>query len=215
MKEFIKTICCIAIILFLGGNVNAQESVARFGVKAGMNYSGTYGVNNLTKSKVGLNIGITLDFKLSSNVYLLTGLEYSAKGGKGSPYEVTNNDGKKLMLTQADKPVYLQLPLHVGYKFDVSGFNIMPHMGFYMAYGIGGKAEYSYKPLDGSPSWVDKIDFFGVGVGKFDYGVGIGANLEYNKFVLDLGHDWGLRKFAKEYNDGKSKNLYLTLGYKF
>lgn len=213
MKEFIKTICCIAIIFFLGSNVNAQEGVARFGVKAGMNYSGTYGVDNLTKSQIRLNTGITLDFKLSSSMYLLTGLDYSIKGGKSR--KPNKNDYHNAMVTQADKPVYLQLPLHVGYKFDVSGFNIMPHIGFYMAYGIGGKAEYLYEPLDDRPAWTDKIDFFGVNVGKFDYGTGIGANVEYNKFVLDFGHDWGLRKFAKEYNDGKSKNLYLTLGYKF
>lgn len=215
MKAFIKTICCIAAILFSASTANAQESAARFGVKAGINYSGVYGVDFSSTSKVRLNIGITLDFRLSSNIYLLTGLEYSAKGGKGSPVEVTNNEGEKLMLTQTDRPVYLQIPLHVGYTLNLSDIKITPHAGFYMAYGIGGKAEYSFKSLDGSSEWVDKIDFFGVGVGKFDYGAGIGVNAEYNKFILDLGHDWGLRKFAKEYNEGKNKNLYLTLGYKF
>lgn len=215
MKTFIKTVCCIATILLIGNNATAQESAARFGIKTGINNSGAYGVDPSPKNKVGLNIGITLDFRLSPNIYLLTGLEYSVKGGKGRPYEVTDNDGKKSMVTHTDKPIYLHLPLHVGYKFDVSDFKITPHAGFYMAYGIGGKAEYSYKPLDDRPDRVDKIDFFGVGIGKFDYGAGIGVNTEYHKFVLDLGHDWGLRKFAKEFSDGKTKNLYLTLGYKF
>lgn len=214
MKTFVRTICCIAIILFSVSSANAQESVARFGVKAGMNYSGTYGLKNTSKSQVKLNIGITLDFRLSERMYLLTGLDYSVKGGKGDPYEVDKNGGLN-MCTQTGNPTYLQLPLHAGYRFDVSDFKIMPHAGFYMAYAIGGKAEYSYKPLDDRPAWVDKIDFFGVGVGKFDYGAGIGVSAEYHKLVLDLGHDWGLRKFAKEYNDGKNKNFYLTLGYKF
>lgn len=215
MRTFVKTVCFIAIILLIGNNAKAQENAARFGVKTGINYSGTYGTENSSKSKVGLNIGITLDFRLSPELYLLTGLEYSVKGGKGNPYEVTDNDGKKSMLTQSDKPIYLHIPLHLGYKFDISDFKVIPHAGFYMAYGIGGKAEYSYKPLDNRPAWVDKIDFFGVGVGKFDYGAGIGISTEYQKFVLNLGYDWGLRKFAKEYSDGRTKNLYFTLGYKF
>ncbi|MDR1092246.1 MAG: PorT family protein [Prevotella sp.] len=217
MKTFVRTICCITIILLSGSNVNAQESVARFGVKAGMNYSGSYGDDNSPKSKAGINIGITLDFRLSSDIYLLTGLDYSVKGGKGKPYEITDNDGRKFMLTQTDKPVYLQLPLHAGYKFDVPDFKIMPHAGFYMAYGVGGKAEYKYEPLDGGAGSTSKIDFFGVGIGKFDYGAGIGVNTEYRKFVLDLGYDWGLREFAKDFGNGKgkAKSGYLTLGYKF
>jgi len=214
MKTFLKT-TFIVIALLIGISVSAQENAARFGVKAGMNYSGSYGDDNSPKSQVRLNVGITLDFRLSPTVYLLTGLDYSVKGGKGDAYEVTDNDGKKYMLTQSDKPAYLQLPLHVGYRFDVTDFRIMPHAGFYMAYGIGGKAEYKYDPLDGGSGKTDKIDFFGVGIGKFDYGFGIGVSGEYRKFVLDLGHDWGLRKFAKDYSDDKTKCAYLTLGYKF
>lgn len=209
MKTFTKT-TFIAFILLFGITANAQESAARFGVKAGLNYSGNHGKDVNSNSKIGLNIGVTLDFRLTQEMCLLTGLEYSVKGAKGKEYI----DGNR-KIQSTDNPAYLQLPLHFGYRFFVSDFILTAHGGPFMAYGIGGKVNIKVKPADGGPTEETKIDFFGVGVGKFDYGVGLGVNGEYRKFVVDLGYDLGLRKAAKEFNEGMTKNGYLTVGYKF
>ncbi len=161
MKAFIKIICCIAIVLFSVSNVNAQESVARFGVKTGINYSGQHGVA-ASKNKFGFNAGITLDFKLSPNIYLLTGLEYTVKGAKSD--DTPDQSGT------FETPTYLQLPFHVGYMYPISReVRLFAHAGPYIAYGIGGKVKAN-KSTEGENN---KIDDFGVNVGKFDWGLGL------------------------------------------
>lgn len=205
MKTFLKTVCCIAFIL-LGTGIKAQENVTRFGVKTGLTYS-----DNYYKKKIAFNMGITLDFRLASDMYLLTALEYAIKGGQGKPFLNSYNEWE----TSTDRPAYLQLPIHFGYMFTISDFALMPHAGPYMVYGVGGKVTRNYKPQDGSPERETKEDFFGIGVGKFDYGIGVGVSAEYRKFVLDLRYDMGLKNTAKEYDGDKVNNAYLTLGYKF
>lgn len=211
MNTFAKT-TFIAFFLLLGITANAQESAARFGVKAGLNYSGY--TSSGPGHKVGLNIGVTLDFRVSSSWYILTGLDYLVKGGKGS--YMGDYDEIPGKITNSETPTYLQLPLHVGYKLPVSReIDVMFHGGFYLAYGIGGKVHTEFESSEGNISKEHKMDYFGVGVGKGDYGIGLGANVEFRKFVASLGYDMGLRKPAKMYGDGKITNAYFTIGYKF
>ena len=73
----------VIIALSLVVNVNAQEKPATFGVKAGMNLSTITGdETDDVKAKIGFNVGVTLDYTLTSDLYLLTGLELSTKGCK-------------------------------------------------------------------------------------------------------------------------------------
>lgn len=210
MKIFLKT----GLILFLLGVsvlANSQNKVAVFGVRTGINLAGFDGVDN-SKTRVGFNLGVTADFRLSDYIYLLMGLEYTAKGAKGELY----TESLGLTYKSTDKPAYLQMPIHVGYLWAINrDFRLMFHGGPFIAYGLGGKKnqEYIYDTR------VDRedIDFFGIGVGKFDFGLGAGVNVEYDRYVLGLGYDRGLKNFAPDYNDGKgrTRNIYITLGYLF
>lgn len=207
MKTFVKT-TLIATILLVGSIVNAQNQVATFGIKAGLNYSGQHGVST-SDNKIGFNVGITLDFRLSTHMYLLTGLEYTVKGAKS---KYTDEGGQPA--TRKETPAYLQLPLHVGYMFPVSrDIRLVVHAGPYVAYGLGGNNKIN-EPTNGGKS---EIEYFGDNISKYDWGLGVGVNAEYNRIVLGLGFDRGLRNFAPIYNDGKArtKNFYLTLGYLF
>ena len=70
-----------AIALLVCVNLSAQEKKATFGVKGGLNLS------NMTQdlkgdAKVGFNLGVTMDYALQNNFYLLTGLSYSLEGSK-------------------------------------------------------------------------------------------------------------------------------------
>ncbi len=224
MKTLMKVVflCCLfATTLSMNaqyvGYSDPDEKSIFFGVKSGINISDYHGVST-DKSRVGFNLGITVDFKVATNWYVLTGLEYTVKGAKSKGYiEQDAPDGHKYNLRTKDNLNYLQLPLQAGYKFNLSDdVRLMVHAGGYMAYGVGGKATYDYEAIDGGTSWTDKIDFFGVGVGKFDYGVIGGVGVEYHKFVLDVNYELGLREYAKDhYNESKNKNLAITLGYKF
>ncbi|MFV0404446.1 MAG: outer membrane beta-barrel protein, partial [Bacteroides graminisolvens] len=80
MKITIKT-GLTAIALLICVNLSAQEKPVTFGVKGGLNLS------NMTQdlkgdAKVGFNLGVTMDYALQNNFYLLTGLSYSLEGTK-------------------------------------------------------------------------------------------------------------------------------------
>ena len=81
MKMIARTTLIVAAILLTIG-VNAQDKPLTFGVKAGMNISNFSGDFEDTKAKIGFNAGVTLDFALTNDLYLLTGLEFTSKGAK-------------------------------------------------------------------------------------------------------------------------------------
>jgi len=213
MKTIIKTVL-IAVALFIGLSANAQDKPVSFGVKAGMNLSNIGGDANGTDAKIGFVGGITLDYALTSDVYLMTGLEFSMKGSKiaeGFDDEVGKID-LKLNLS------YLQLPIHVGYKLAITETTkINFHAGPYVAYGIDGKWKASASGVS------ESIDAFGdealeeaLKLKRFDFGLGLGAGVEFGKFGVGLGYDFGLMNICDETGiKVRNMNGYLTLGYKF
>lgn len=192
MKTTFKT-CLVAIALLIGINTYAQDKPITFGVKAGVNLSNVSGDVDGSKAKIGFNAGVTLDYGFTPDIYLLTGLELTTKGLK--------EDGASANL------MYLQLPVHVGYKLSVAdATKIVFHAGPYVAYGIGGKT--------------GGVDSFGKNrFDTFDFGLGLGVGAEFGKIGVGLGYDFGLVNIIDTDLIGganvKNMNAYLTLGYKF
>ena len=218
MRTFLITICCFTL---MGITVNAQDQkIATVGLKTGMAISNKYGDDGNGTWRTSFTVGVTLDVRLGDEFYLLTGLDYIVKGSqtkKGTEWPKPA-ENPQWMLSMKENPTYLQMPFRFGYKFYIGedkDFSIMPYGGLYIAYGIGGKTIYTYKPIDGSPSFEEKNPTFDVNVSKFDYGAGLGFTAEYRHVVLSAEHDWGLKPFAKNYNDLKNKCISITLGYKF
>ena len=216
MKTILKTnLIIIALLLAMG--IQAQDKPLTFGVKAGVNLSNFSGDVEDNKAKPGFNVGVTVDYALTSDLYLLSGLEFTTKGAK-SEYEETEQ-GVKVNVTATANPMYLQLPVHLGYKIGISeNTKIVLHAGPYLAYGIGGKLKEEAKAnVAGVNANVSAdTDFFGKEAFKnFDFGLGLGAGVEFGKINAGLGYDLGLANISRE--DGKLRNMnaYLTVGYKF
>lgn len=199
----------LATALLLGVTVNAQNKPITFGVKAGLNLSNFSGDIEDTDPKLGFNVGVTADYAITNEVYLLTGLEFTMKGSKADGYIA----GEKV--TEKTNPMFLQLPVHVGYKFSVTDeTKIVLHAGPYVGYGIGGKIKYEVKE-NGVKNSVD-YDFFGKDRFKrFDFGLGLGAGAEFGKIGVGLGWDFGLTSLSRGDDKVRTMNGYLTLGYKF
>lgn len=226
MKTFIQILLLSCFLI--GTTAHAQhayyygqeEVSVTFGLRAGMSMSGKYGEGSSGGSKSGLDIGMTVDFRLSNKVYLLTGLDYVQKGAKtkkGTEWTNSNEKGE-YKGSMSETPYYLQLPLRVGYKIPVSEVFIMPYAGPYIAYGLGGKTKYTYVYTANGEKDTEKRPTFDGNVNRIDYGLGLGVNAEYKKMVLAFEHDWGLQRFAKKsagYNALKNKCFTITLGYKF
>lgn len=223
MKTTFKT-CLVAIALLIGINTYAQDKPITFGVKAGVNLSnfGGDGADGMD-AKIGFNVGLTVDYALTQDLYLLTGLEFTMKGGKdeGSISMVDPTYGSiSFTGKENDNPMYLQIPIHLGYKLAVTdGTKIVFRAGPYVAYGIGGKTKLEGKFIkDGTTIDLDDdYDFFGKDMAKrFDFGLGLGVGAEFGKIGATLGYDFGLVNIApSDLAKIKNMNAYLTLGYKF
>ncbi|MDR2954226.1 MAG: PorT family protein [Prevotella sp.] len=202
MKTIIRTTLILAVLIFGINTANAQIGPLSLGIKAGVNLS------NVTDgdAKVGFNGGVTVDFALPADLYLMSGLEYSLKGAKIDEIDT------KLNLS------YLQLPVHLGYKLDIiSGAKIVFHAGPYVGYAVDGKWKSGGVSVD---AFGDEIAQVAGGIAKlkrFDFGVGLGAGVEFGKIGVGLGYDFGLADIYDGNLDGsiKNKNAYLTVGYKF
>lgn len=202
----IKTLL-FAAALFIGINANAQLGLGivpfSFGIKGGVNMSNFGGDPKDTDARAGWNAGLTFDLSLPANFYLASGVELTTKGAK---YKVDGIDDKI-----SASPLYIQLPVHIGYKINVAPMTrIVFHGGPYWAYGIGGKNKWNG----------EKHDFFGKDEGEIakrnDFGLGIGAGVELWKFTAGVGVDFGLLNISRVDNfNVKTQNSYFSLGYKF
>lgn len=202
----------ISIVLLIGLvtsiNTFAQLPVS-FGVKAGMNLSEIQKLDD--KLKVGFNVGVTAEMALPSNFYLMSGLEFTTKGAKGKEVPVANAGivGLSGTAKATYNAMYLQLPIHAGYKLDIAPTTkLVFRVGPYLAYGVGGKIKWNIDQ-------VEDRDFFDDDSYRFDFGIGGAVGVEFmDKITVSLGADQGLTKIFK---NGKTKNraAHLSVGYKF
>ncbi len=191
--------------------VTAVSAQVSLGIKGGVNMSNFVYDDEVNDKnpKIGFNIGLAADVDFAPNMALQTGLFLSTKGFK------TVNDAIDVEYTE--NLMYLQLPLHLAYKVDVTpGSRIVFHAGPYAAYGVGGSRKAKVGNLSGE--WdVDKI--FGDANGQykpFDAGLGLGVGAEMGAFLIDLGWDMGMVNISNRDNGNtKNQNAYLSVGYKF
>jgi hypothetical protein len=205
--------CLIIAALFIAIGASAQEKPFTVGVKAGLNLSNMGGDLTGTDDKVGFQIGFTVDYALKNDFCLISGLSLSSKGFKISNVLIDEDYPSGSMTLN---PVYLEIPLHVGYKLSVAeDTRLVFETGPYLAYGVAGKATVK------AGSEKESVNAFSTMLlNEFDCGFGFGAGVEFGKFAIKLGYDFG---FANSSNQddlsegGKLKNLngYLTFGYRF
>jgi hypothetical protein len=193
MKAIIKSSILICMLL-IGANVSAQsEGNWAFGLKAAAGFAQLYGDDAKgLDGKFGYGAGLFVEYTLENNVYFLSGLELAFKGAKEG--------------SMTASPIYLQLPVHVGYKIGLSeSVDLALHAGPYLAYGIAGKMkDTGYEE-----------DFFDDGTKRLDLEVGAGADLILSKSVrLGLSYDLGLTKIF-EGSDIKNRNFFISIGYNF
>ncbi len=189
MKKLRLLLLAITIV-----TVPMAKAQISFAVKGGVNLSNWYGESSKPFSpKIGFNAGIMTEYGLANNFCLQSGLTLHSKG-----MIIKYNGGSKTY-----NSIYLQLPVHAGYKVDISpAVKVMLHAGPYIAYGIAGKIRSNGVSQD----------LFDEHYRRFDTGAGLGVSAEYRSFLLDLGIDMGLLIFQETF---KNLNSYLSVGYRF
>ena len=200
MNKIIKISLATLFLLLTTVTVNAQLLPVSLGLKGGVNFSRANG--DITKNKSGFNAGLTLDLNLPAGWAIMSGLEITTKGTKFKESDVSVN------------AMYLQLPIHLGYKFGVPGAKFHFDFGPYFAQGIGGKTKNSYLGEK-----VNTFDYYD----KFDWGLGLGVGVTFlGKIQIRMGYDLGLKNIAGKFKeeDGvdakfKNRNAYVSAGLMF
>ena len=189
-------------------------------------------VDGLTDPKAGFNLGVRGEYMLPScyGVFVNLGVNYTMKGAK---MDVAASLPDDYSCTVKFRPCYIEIPLHVGYRFNVlDNLGVFADFGPYFAIGVNGKEktefegdaveDYSKKFFRNSKMILGEIQ-------RYDFGLGFRVGAEYaNHHSLNFSFDWGLtdmyrdsyrREFFKEngFELGKLKNFNagITDGYRF
>ena len=209
MKKILVLFVLTAIAMV---SVNAQDNL-KWGVMAGMNVS-KYTFTGFD-NRVGFHAGVKAELGLSqeaSGAYMDFAALLTLKGAK--------IDGGSIATVKFN-PYYLEIPVHVGYKYAVNeNFALFGSVGPYLAVGLFGKAKLK---VDGDIADIAELggnsmseDIFGDdGLKRFDFGLGLKAGVEFSKkYQVAISYDFGLIEVIKEVGM-KNRNLMISLGYMF
>ncbi|MDD6758959.1 MAG: porin family protein [Paraprevotella sp.] len=212
--------------------------------ESGFTVQGLFGMNisnfrhpdaafdGLTDPKAGFNLGVRGEYMLPScyGVFVNLGVNYTMKGAK---MDVAASLPDDYSCTVKFRPCYIEIPLHVGYRFNVlDNLGIFADFGPYFAIGVNGKEKFEFDGdavEDYSKKFFRNSKMILGEIQRYDFGLGFRVGAEYaNHHSLNFSFDWGLtdmyrdsyrREFFKEngYELGKLKNFNagITYGYRF
>lgn len=210
MKKLRSFFVCIILFSLLCINSASAQKRSLF-AKAGLNLSRTTGMDGNyggieidSKLRAGYQFGVGLDYEFNHRFALQPALLLSMKG---SNYDVKPaGDGH-------DNALYLELPIMAALKFRINDdAKFVVNAGPYVAYGIGGKSKSRISGESGEGNTFSNDG----GYQYWDFGLGGGIGIEVDKFVFNLGCEFGLVDACRySFFDWKTQNYSLTIGYKF
>ena len=212
--------------------------------ESGFTVQGLFGMNisnfrhpdaafdGLTDPKAGFNLGVRGEYMLPScyGVFVNLGVNYTMKGAK---MDVAASLPDDYSCTVKFRPCYIEIPLHVGYRFNVlDNLGVFADFGPYFAIGVNGKEKFEFDVdavEDYSKKFFRNSKMILGEIQRYDFGLGFRVGAEYaNHHSLNFSFDWGLtdmyrdsyrREFFKEngFELGKLKNFNagITYGYRF
>ena len=189
-------------------------------------------VDALTDPKAGFNLGIRGEYMLPScyGVFVNLGVNYTMKGAKMDVPATLPDD---YSCTVKFRPCYIEIPLHVGYRFNVlDNLGVFADFGPYFAIGVNGKEKFEFDGdavEDYSKKFFRNSKMILGEIQRYDFGLGFRVGAEYaNHHSLNFSFDWGLtdmyrdsyrREFFEKngFELGKLKNFNagITYGYRF
>lgn len=204
---------------------NAQKT--GYGIQLGGNISGIREEPQqlYLGTKFGFQVGGFVDYYLSEHIFTKASLIFMTKGA--------HNEATALGLSIYTNlnPMYLQLPLVIGYSFKLNpDINLDINLGPYLALGIAGKSN-SKITGNGSNDRNVNVDYFKetndqelVYLGnndRFDYGIRFGVGININRLLFfSIDYDLGLAnvyddKYINDYYSKENYSIGLTIGYRF
>lgn len=209
-KKFLLTIAISAIVF-----ATSQAQEFRYGL------SGGYNLNSMiaNESKSGFHAGLKGEYVFrdaQKGLYTDFGLMISSYGWKSTP-AYDNGTGK---VSEWDTtPYYLNIPIHLGYKFKVNdNLSIFVNAGPYFNIGMFGKMNCTTTHLGSKiETQVSSNNIFKDGLSpRFDWGIGFRAGVEIARHTqIAIGYDWGMKNSYMNNPETKNRTFVVSLTYYF
>jgi hypothetical protein len=214
----------LTVLLIVVLSTSYAQAQFTFGLRAGLNLtnftekSGGYEPDVEYKYMPGFLIGVVGEYAVSDVFAIQPTILFTTHRGERKSF------GKITRYVN-----YLQIPVNALYKVDIGRIKLLLQGGPYLSYALSGKYKWD-NSLDFMPSlgpkWGENKIKFGycechdAAVMKpFDFGIGVGAGLQFNNFQVGLGYNFGLTNLSSRPKDDdhslKSNGLALTLTYLF
>ena len=210
MKKFLPF---FLFTFLLSATASAQE--LRWGITGAMNL-GDYSmkVDDISidpSSRVGFRAGVRMEMDapfIYDGFYFDGELTLSAKGAKLN----TSSDDEVMKIIS--RPYYLEIPLHIGYRymFGQGKVGVFGSFGPYFGVGIFGTDKVTVGDVTTKPD-----TFSSDGLKRFDFGLGLRAGVAmFDHYRIYVGYDWGLINVAKQSgNRVNNRNFYVGAAYMF
>ncbi len=207
MKNFPK------LLLFLSLLEITNQSFAQFGLRIGTNLSKQKielegeSQNDGMKMLPGFNLGFVLDFPVSDQFSIETGLLLNTKG-----YKIKTNENDSTY-KEFNYLAYLDIPMNAKYTFDLGGPRFYLSAGPCISLGVFGKGGYvaNTNTKDYTQEWDFEWGEEAINSHKrFDIGFNIGGGFEFGSFVIGANYGIGLTNIATV-GSIKTKNRVLSI----
>lgn len=213
MFLFMKKIILILFFAITTFSTTQAAMPVKWGAVAGLNLTDMKGDLG-DKIKVGFHVGAKAELALTGNLFLDGRLLFTQKGYKSDNMHIWSEDGTTYPVERNAKNYYMELPIHIGYKFDLhKDFSIFISGGGYLGLGMFGKDKFKYNGQK------ESYDLYKSGRGdkRFDCGIGARAGVEVVKKVqISASYDFGLTNINKySYGGAKHRNLMISCAYLF
>lgn len=181
-----KTLLMIVMAIMALTAVAQDEQTFRMGVRVNLGISNVTGEGS--KTAFGYGFGWIAEYNLNQKLFFQSGIGLDDIAHKEEGLDGTLN------------AYYLQIPIHAGYRFGLGERNtIFVQAGPTLGYGIyGSKIQDFY---GGETKYFDHAK-------RFDLGLGARAGVEFGRYQVSAGVNYGVLKVF----DGGGHNLSVNLG---
>ena len=181
-KNLIFASLVLGLMSFTG--MQAQEKIASYGFKGGLNFSNLY-TDTVDDNNVltGFNAGLYAKFPITNSIAIQPEISYTTKGAELVYNNAIIQGTAKFNVNYIEVPVLLVANI-------TENFNV--HVGPYAAYMVSGKTTNDSN-FSSSQRELDTNDF-----NKFDAGISGGVGIDLDAVNFGVRYNYGLTKIGKD-----------------
>ena len=210
MKKFLPL---FLVALVATATVSAQG--LRYGITGAMNVANyameVEGISFNPDSRIGFRAGFRMEMDAP---FIYDGFYFDAEAllsAKGAKFDSSSGEDAASVIS---RPYYLEIPIHIGYRymFGQGNVGIFGSFGPYFGVGLFGTNKVTVAGVESKPD-----AFSSDGLKRVDFGLGLRAGVAmFEHYRIYVGYDWGLIDVAKSGgNKINNRNFYVGASYMF